>query len=149
MNTGKKQKVLVYLFGSLGDTIVAIPALRAIRRHFKDAEIVLLQNVRSDGIVKASEVVPDELIDRSLEYRSETSGSNQISIYFRLWRKIRSENFDAAAYLVISERPERSVRRDRLFFRSCGIRELIGFHSYSRKQLYPVDLSGPPATVPN
>lgn len=142
MKTERKRKVLVYLFGSLGDTIVAIPALRAVRRHFADAEIVLLQNTQPSNVVTASEVIPKNLIDRSLAY---TSRSGQISSYFNLWTKIRAEKFDAAVYLVISERPERSVRRDRFFFRSCGIREHLGFHSFSKQELYPVDETGRPA----
>lgn len=141
----KTKKVLVYLFGSLGDTIVAIPALRAVRRHFGDAEIVLLQNVQTNGIVKASDVIPDGLIDRSLEYQSQIKAANQISTYFPLWRQIRAEKFDAAVYLVLSERPERSVTRDRYFFRLCGIRELIGFHAFSREELYPKDIEGRPS----
>ncbi|MCY7377320.1 MAG: hypothetical protein LH472_15280 [Pyrinomonadaceae bacterium] len=59
-----KQKVLVYLFGSLGDTLMAIPALRAVRRHFRDAELILLQNIPAGGtIVRASQVIPEDLID--------------------------------------------------------------------------------------
>lgn len=140
-----KHKVLVYLFGSLGDTIVAVPALRAVRRHFHDAETVLLQNVQSGNIVKASEVLPANLIDRCLNYSSEVSGSGKISAFYDLWRKIRSERFDAVVYLVISERPKRSVLRDKLFFRSCGIGDLIGFHAFSKEELYPEDASGHPA----
>ncbi len=141
-NTSERKKVLVYLFGSLGDTIVAIPALRALRRHFAGAEFVLLQNAQTNGVVAASEVMPAGLIDRSLDYQSK----NKLG-YFWLWKKIRREKFDAAVYLVISERPERSVTRDRYFFRSCGIPELIGFHSFSRDQLYPVDPNGRPAAT--
>jgi len=141
----QQQKVLIYLFGSLGDTIVAIPALRAVRRHFSGAEIVLLQNVQSGNIVKASEVIPSELIDRYLDYSSEASGSGKIQGFYNVWRKTRSEQFDAVVYLVISERPSRSVRRDKLFFRSSGIRDLFGFHAFSKEELYPSDANGHPS----
>ncbi|MFT3745250.1 MAG: glycosyltransferase family 9 protein [Pyrinomonadaceae bacterium] len=141
METKRRQKVLVYIIGSLGDTIVAIPALRAVRRHFGNAEIVLLQNTQPNHVVTASEVIPKNLIDRSLDYSSGNAS------YFGLWKKIRGERFDAAVYLVISERPESSVRRDRFFLRSCGIRNLFGFHAFSREKLYPVDDLGRPAIV--
>ncbi|MEQ1605250.1 MAG: glycosyltransferase family 9 protein [Pyrinomonadaceae bacterium] len=144
MKTAYKRKVLVYLFGSLGDTIVAIPALRAVRRHFGNAELVLLHNTPQNQVVSASDVIPTNLIDRSIDY---TSSAGQVSNYFRLWMKIHTEKFDAAVYLVISERPARSVRRDRLFFRSCGIRELFGFNAFSMDQLYPIDHDGRPGTV--
>ena len=137
-----RKKVLVYLFGSLGDTIVAIPALRAVRDHYADAEIVLLQNVTGSELVKASEVIPHELIDRSINYRSRTKWLSNFSEMFDLWKRIKSENFDSAIYLVISERPHRSVVRDKVFFRLCGIGKLIGFHAFSNDELYPMDEAG-------
>ncbi len=144
-----KHKVLVYLFGSLGDTIVAIPALRAVRRHYRDAELVLLQNTQSGNVVKASEVIPANLIDRYLSYSNELSGSDKISGFYHLWRALRRERFQSAVYLVISERPARSVSRDKLFFRLCGIRDFTGFHAFSPAELYPVDSSGHPAMTEN
>ncbi len=141
-----KPKVLVYLFGSLGDTLVAIPALRAVRRHFADAGLVLLQNVPAgENIVRASEVIPDDLIDGSLEYVSQPGGINKFLDFFRLRRLLRRHKFQAAVYLVISERPARSVARDRLFFRACGISRLYGFHAFSPAELYPRAADGVPS----
>lgn len=144
-NLKHSKKILVYLFGSLGDSIVAIPALRAVRRHFPAAEIVLLQNFQTGNIVKASEVIPDGLVDRYLSYNSRVSSIAKVSNFYLLWRMLRREHFDAAVYLVISERPAKAVVRDRLFFRSCGITELFGFHPFSNEELFPVDSSGRPA----
>ena len=145
VNLKPKQKVLVYLFGSLGDSLVAIPALRALRRHYPGAEIVLLQNFLNDNLVQASEVIPDELVDRYLSYKSGLGKFAQLLNFYRLWRVLRRERFDAAAYAVLSERPKKSVRRDRVFFRFCGIPELYGFHTFSDNELYPVDADGHPA----
>lgn len=144
----EKKKVLVYLFGSLGDTLVAIPALRTVRRHFRDAELVMLQNVAAGNIVMASEVIPDDLVDRYLGYRTSNyklRGLGKIISFYKLWKNIRHENFHAVVYLVISERSERSVLRDKMFFRSCGIRELVGFHAFTKEVLYPVDENQRPA----
>jgi ADP-heptose:LPS heptosyltransferase len=41
--------------------------------------------------------------------------------------------------LVISERKNSVVIRDRIFFRSCGIPQLLGFHSFSSDDLFPPD----------
>lgn len=132
-------KVLIYLFGSLGDTIMAVPALRAVQRHFQNAELALLQNVQSGNVVTASEVIPDGLVGRYLSYSSEMAGGAKLRGFYQLWRELRRERFSAVVYLVISERPPRAVFRDKVFFRSCGIRDLIGFHALSKDQLYPVD----------
>lgn len=144
-STGKK-KVLLYLFGSLGDTLVAVPALRAVRRHFRNDELILLQNVPPGGhIVRASQVIPDGIIDGYLEYTNLPGKFNKIFDFYRLWRKLRNAKFRAAVYLIISERPAKSVSRDRFFFRACGINELYGFHAFSEQELYPVDENGNPA----
>jgi heptosyltransferase III len=140
----ERPKVLVYLFGSLGDTIVAIPALRAVREHFQDAEIVLLQNQQPDVSVTASDVLPSDLIDRAISYNSALTGIKKVLTFVQLWVLLRREYFQAAVYLIISERPEKSVYRDRIFFKLCGINKLIGFHPFSKTELYPVNESGHP-----
>ena len=138
------QKVLVYLFGSLGDSIVAIPALRAVRRNFPDAEIVLLQNFASGNIVLASQVIPPDLVGRYLSYNSTAGRIKKAGGFYRLWNELRREHFDAAVYLVISERPAKAVARDRMFFRSAGIKSLYGFHPVPTNELYPFDSEGRP-----
>ncbi len=141
-------KVLVYLFGSLGDNIVAIPTMRAVRRQFANAEIVVLQNVQSAMPVRAKEVIPHELVDRYLTYTSDVHGLGKVRHLLGLWWQLRREKFDAAVYAIISERPESSVERDISFFRRCGINDLYGFHAFSRDELFPVDPSGRAAAVP-
>lgn len=142
-------KVLVYLFGSLGDNIASIPALRAIRRHFGGAEIVVLQNIQSAMPVKASDVLPDEYVDRYLDYSTPTSAGGRFAELSRVWRVLRRERFDAAVYLAISERPGISVVRDKMFFRSSGINKLYGFHSFPKAELYPRDENKRPLRVPS
>ncbi len=144
-STEKARKVLVYLFGSLGDSLIAIPALRAVRRHFSNAEIVLLQNFHAGHIVVASDVIPSRLVDRYLSYETNKGRIGRLAGFLTLWLKLRRERFDAAVYLVISERSERSVVRDRRFFSGCGIGDLIGFNSFSSKDLFPKDRDGRPA----
>jgi ADP-heptose:LPS heptosyltransferase len=101
--------------------------------------------VPSEGIVCASQVIPNDLCDGYLSYQNQPDKKNKIPVVYRLWRKLRKERFDAAVYLVVSERPARSIRRDKIFFRVCGIRRLIGFHSFAQKELYPIDDEGRPA----
>lgn len=143
----KKEKILLYLFGSLGDTLVAIPALRAVRRSFPEATLILLQNDPSGYNAEVSKIIPGDLLDGYLSYDSQAKKSGKINVFYQLWNNLRRQNFQAVIYLVSCERPARSVSRDKLFFRSCGIRRLIGFHSFSRKKLYPLDEEQRPAPV--
>ena len=41
--------ILVYMTGSLGDTLAAVPALWAVREHFRDASITILSDSQVDG----------------------------------------------------------------------------------------------------
>ncbi len=145
--SAKKEKILVYLIGSLGDTIVTIPAMRAVRRQFPDAEIVILQNTQAGGLVAASEVVPSDLFDRTLSYQSDLKGAVKALGYVRLLIKLRNERFKTVIYLAPSERPAASIRRDKAFFQACGISDLFGFHSFSKAELYPTESSGHPAVT--
>ncbi len=146
ISTKTKPAVLVYLFGSLGDTLVAIPALRAVRRHFDNFSLILLQNIpANENIVRASQVIPDNLIDEYLEYPNKSGKFNRISGFYDLRRKLRRYKFQAAVYLVISERKKNSVARDKLFFRTVGISDFYGFNSFSKEDLYPFDKNGRPA----
>lgn len=138
------RKVLVYMIGSLGDTIVAIPALRSVRRHFPNAELVLFQNDDNFGLVTAAEVISSKLINRSLSYSAHRS---KFSNFSSLISELRNENFDAVVNLVISERSRRSLLRDRLFFRAAGIRNAFGFQPIPIKELFPVEPDGYPAAT--
>lgn len=138
-------RILIYLFGSLGDTLVALPALRAVRRNFPNAALILLQNIPSGNNATVLEIIPKELIDGYMSYNSGWDGFKKASDFYRLWRDLRKEKFQAAIYLVSSERPARSVRRDKLFFRSCGIKRLLGFHAIHPEQLYPRDFQQRPS----
>ena len=146
----KKPKVLIYLFGSLGDTLVAIPALRAVRRFFDSAELIVLQNIpAAEGIVKTSQVIPADLVDGFLEYRLRPGKFRRLGDLYELRRQLRRDDFEAAVYLIISERPAHSVGRDRLFFRSCGVKRFYGFHPFSKTELYPADGTGKPSVTEN
>lgn len=135
------------MIGSLGDSIVTIPAFRAVRRHFADAEIVMLQNTPSQNLVLASQVIPEGLLDRTVSYASDGGSSSKILEYAKTWSSIRREKFDAAVYLAGSARTARTIARDKLFFRSIGIKELIGFHAFSDEKIYPVEPDGHPAAA--
>ena len=51
------RRILVYRCGALGDTIVALPAMRAVREAFPDAELVLMTANDGAGILWTDEVL--------------------------------------------------------------------------------------------
>jgi heptosyltransferase-3 len=139
-----KQKVLVFLLGSLGDSIVAIPALRTVRENFPSAEIVVLHE-SGGGLVEPPEVIPTSLVDR---YIGNDRRSLGVLSYLRVLPRLRKERFDAAVYLVFSDRLIASVKRDAQYFRAAGIKRLIGFQPFTPAELFPTDPAGHLAKVP-
>jgi ADP-heptose:LPS heptosyltransferase len=119
-------RILVYRLGHLGDTLIALPSLAAIRKTFPNAHISLLSNFFSPAErVSPDHVIPDGLIDEWLTYESGDSGSKPLEM-LRLLVRLRRQRFDTLAYLAPRIRPERDVRRDLFFFRSAGIKQFLG-----------------------
>lgn len=118
------KKVLVFRIGLLGDTIVSLPAFKAIRENFPGAEITLLYNLTSGAVNPLDLLAHTDFIDKSIPY---VPGSG-LSGFFRLWAKLRSGKYDVAITLPPSMRGRDYLFRDELFFRSAGIRKTIGFN---------------------
>lgn len=123
-----RQKILVYRIGNLGDTIISLPAMWAVRKHFANAHLTLLGNSNGRHVV-ARDVLPAiDLFDEWLIYLS--GAENQpTAISFDLLKllvKLRLEKFDALVYLAPRGRTAAHVRRDLLFFRLAGIKRFIG-----------------------
>src|SRR5438552_12139853 len=86
-------KVLIYRIGQLGDTIIALPALWAVRRAFPKARMTYLASDHpGSGYVAARSVLPEGLIDEWLTYSLESSGL--VQGIARLWWALRQRRFD-------------------------------------------------------
>jgi heptosyltransferase II len=86
-------KILIRATNWVGDAIMALPALRTVRRRFPDAKIAILARPYVAEIYEWEEIA-DKLI--SYESRGEHAG---ISGRERLARELRAENFDVALML--------------------------------------------------
>jgi heptosyltransferase III len=125
-SSGQIRRLLIFRPGSLGDTVVALPSLRLIARTFPDAERWIITN----RPVTPVSVPVTELLE----------GSGLVSGYFEadyvlvrskfmagwdLWRRIRHWRPDVLIYIP-GRRSLTEVAREWTFFRSCGIRRIIG-----------------------
>lgn len=129
MKSGKN--ILVYQIGSLGDTLISIPAYRAVREHFgSDAQIRVLHNEPPDHRVAPQQVLDGTgLVDGYISFRQMGKlGQSDWRTFLSLWAKLIRIPFDAVVYVAPSNRSAAAIRRDRLFFQLCGSRRLIGFH---------------------
>ncbi len=143
-------KTLVYEIGTLGDTVITMPALKAVRRHFGPlAHIVLMHDKPQKGIIGTPLDVLGGLglIDEFMSYEMPERSYLRPFSMIALALKIRSKQFQSVIYLAPSERSSAKVIRDAFFFRLCGIHKQIGFHTFPDGSLYPVDEHGLPAYV--
>jgi ADP-heptose:LPS heptosyltransferase len=143
-------KVLVYQIGQLGDTIVSIPALRAVRQYFGQQALIILLHDEIQRLVTAEMALEGSgLADEFVPYAPQKTFRGKLRTMWTLLRHLRRERFDAVVSLLPSDRPRWAVVRDRLFYRACGIPRLIGFRAFAESQVRPRYRSGRPVTIPS
>lgn len=124
-------RILVYRLGSLGDTLVALPAFHAIREKFPHAEITILTSRLENSIIAPLEtILPKRLFNNLIFYPLQT---RNIIIISNLIKNIRKKNFDLVINLT-ANRGLIKTFRDLLLFKICRIPNLLGF-SFSSKDL--------------
>lgn len=117
------RRILIHRLGSIGDTMVALPALKLIARRFPDAErIVLTGTAPANGATMATLLTGSGLAHRYIDY---APGERRIGALYRLARTIRALNADALIYLT-EPKGRFATWRDVAFFRACGIKHIIG-----------------------
>ncbi|MGD0370032.1 MAG: glycosyltransferase family 9 protein [Acidobacteriaceae bacterium] len=118
------KRVLIYRLGSLGDTVVALPALHVIERAFPAAQRVMLTNVPVQTKAPAAWSVLEGsgLVHGYISY---PPGTRKLAELAGVWRGIRRFRPEVLIYLT-APRGEQTVRRDARFFRFCGVRHIVG-----------------------
>lgn len=131
-----RRAVLIYRLGSMGDTIVALPALRLVQRAFPDAKRYVLTNfsVSSKAAVMAEVLEGTGLVHGYLEYPIGVRDPREL---LRLRREIRRLRPEALVYMAAA-RGRLKAFRDAAFFRGCGIRRLVGV-PYKRGIQEPIE----------
>ena len=129
--------ILIFRIGQLGDTLVSVPAMWAIREHFPDARTTLL----CDGhvgkrYVLASDVLEGSgLVDNFILYPVDRSRVGRV---LKVWQmlillaRLRAARFDALVYLVPSQRIPYQIKRDIRFFGLAGINQFYGTNGFQR-----------------
>jgi ADP-heptose:LPS heptosyltransferase len=118
------KRVLVYRLGSLGDMLVALPALHLVARSFPAAERIMLTNVPVNAKAPAAEEVlgSSGLVSRYLRYAVGTRSLLELAV---LWWKLVRLRPEVLVYLG-SARGVDAAKRDAAFFRLCGVKRMVG-----------------------
>lgn len=121
-----KKPVLIFRTGSIGDTIVALPALRHIKNSQPDRKLHILTNFPVTSSGKAcplSQVIDGSgVADNYIEY---PTGKLGLMGLFRLISLIRSIAPTTLIYLM-PIRTRFQLLRDWFLFKACGISRIIG-----------------------
>ena len=140
------ERLLVYRSGQLGDTIVGLPSLWALRKQYPGKLIVLLSEVQRQSHISAKQVLPKEgLVDAYEAYPCGVSWHNLFGLG-RTALAIRKRGYKVCAYLVTTIRTPAHRRRDAFFFRLAGVRCLLGCNGFPEDP-FPRLATGLPAPV--
>ena len=120
----KVKRVLIYRLGSLGDMVVALPALHLVARAFPNAERRMLTNVPVNSKAPAAAAVLGGmgLVDGYFRYSVGTRSLRELA---SLWWQLVRWRPQAVVYLA-AFRGAAAVTRDSRFFALCGISRQIG-----------------------
>ena len=123
--------ILVHHVGSLGDTIVTIPALRALKAEWPEARLVLLHDggtpTRPEAVPSSAVLGGTSLIDQFVPYARHHRGVVLARELVRVWQTVRRLRPWAAVFVGPSERAASALRRDLALYRLAGVRRFYGF----------------------
>ena len=126
----KSRRILVFRTGQLGDTLVAVPALKGIRAHWPDAEISYLYDLHyGKNYINGKEVLQGSgLINRFIPYPIGYTFFEKTYAFLSMLRLLfglRRKRYELVINLVQPPRNKFQLIRDQIFFRVAGIRRQI------------------------
>jgi heptosyltransferase-3 len=117
-------RTVVFRTGSLGDTVCAVPAFRALRRQYESDELVLLHDIPIRGRVSAADVVRGMgVFDRLAGYRSGRGWVSRVDLALR----VRALKPDRIVCLPQRMEQWRSLVRKKRLLEILGVPEVLGF----------------------
>jgi ADP-heptose:LPS heptosyltransferase len=125
MNSGDStSNVVIFRIGSIGDTIVALPCFHAIARTFPRHRRILLTNTVDSTRQSSVETLlhGTRLVHETLHF---PAGGGSLRCSMALARQLRRLNPEVLVHLT-PRTTALQVYRDLLFFRTAGVRNIIG-----------------------
>ncbi len=127
-------RVVAYRVGSLGDTLVVLPAFHLVRRAFPNAHITLLTSFPVNAKAAPMEAIlkGTGLYQDTLRYPTFVRDFRELA---RLSRALRAGRYDRLVYLAKPKGGVFASIRDYLFFRASGIPKVTGIPFSRRKRV--------------
>lgn len=133
----------------MGDTLVSLPVFWRIRNAFPAAAITLLSNSDPNNphYISARGVLPEKgIFDHWITYPVISRELQSLVQFKNLFLELRRGEFDAVIYVMTRNRTAFQLTRDRMFFASAGISNIIGMR-YLRENSLPVHSPRPSPQV--
>ena len=113
------QKILIFRRGSIGDSIVSLPALLAIRKRYPEAELRILTNAPVMGRAAPISALLGHS-DLIADYFTLPPGGGGLSVLLKTKNAIKSWSPDKLIYL---SEPSHTISllKEYIFFKACGI----------------------------
>lgn len=126
-----QKKILIFRLGSLGDTVMALPAFHKIHDTFPEAEVTLLTNhpVNTKAAPLESILGSGYFFNSVLNY---PIGTRNPFVLYKLLKDIRALKIDTLIYLTSARKlktfkdSKLAVMRDAWFFKAAGVKNIIG-----------------------
>ena len=87
------KNILVIHFGQLGDVVLGLPALRAIRRHFPKSRITIMSGTSTAAIIRLAGIADEQIAVDRVELR-DGNKLRSISKMLKLVGQVRHHRFD-------------------------------------------------------
>lgn len=127
-------RVCIYRIGNIGDTMCAVPAMRAIRRAYPTAHLTLVTSPGNTGSVGARELLEGaSWLDSIVVYHAEDIASPTGRL--KLIGEMRARNFDVWIELPVVAATLATLLRNMFVARLAGARWGFGWR-YDRLRLF-------------
>jgi heptosyltransferase-3 len=135
--------VLIFRIGSLGDTLMTLPAMWAVREQFPAARITLLcdQHVGKSYVLAPDVLAGCGAIDDFITYPVGGGKVARLLKLAGLVLELRRRRYDLLVYLAPTQRGPYQVGRDRRVFRAAGVTKTAGMGHFPQ---YPTKVPGVP-----
>jgi len=128
LTLSNQKNILIYRLGSLGDTVIALPVFHKILEQYPDVEnITLLTNKPVASMAAPLEAV----LGKGLFFKDTLTypvGTRNPILLAKLIGEIRKRKIHTVINITALRSPN-ADRRDKLFFKSAGVKEFIGFEN--------------------
>lgn len=145
VNTTSCQAILIFRIGKLGDTLIAMPAIQAIRNKYPEHRLLLLteRHTNNSHHISSWDVLsPTGWFDDVFIYEVTPGLINKIKNLCKLFKQLRHLDIQHT-YNLSPDRSPFQRNRDRLFFKN-----VLGIPGYTDSKPFSPPANGPDGSLP-